>query len=264
MLEKEQIEESKKYRQIKNLEYILSEIRECPHIKKKDVKEEKKSLSLTLKGVLFPENEGVLTYYNELENPFNGFIHWESVEIVDETKKFVMKFFRNKILFIFFLFYSELILSAVNAHLKKIKNKPNRYCKFVRELYKNFKKGRENLRDFFCMFLEYDDIYRFISQDILSELNKDNVKRNVIKELLRLCNILEERDLKGIFKEKIKDVKKGIRLLYFSRRLRNEIREMLLGINLDNVKLDKGDKEIAILKASQEETNPYIWDRELV
>ena len=97
--------------------------------------------------------------------------------------------------------------------------------------------------DFAWLFIESDNAYRFRVQDVLPLLNKDNVKKNAVKEINRLLNILIEREnpVCGIKYKWIAIKKLAIPFLYLSRNARNFAREFLLELNLDKIKMDEND-----------------------
>lgn len=98
--------------------------------------------------------------------------------------------------------------------------------------------------EFIVLFIEYDNAYRFRLQDALENLNKENVEKNTVKEIKRLLDLLIEREnpIYGGIPNKWKQIKRVIiPVLILSKTIRNLIRDFLLQLDLDMIKLDEDD-----------------------
>ena len=97
--------------------------------------------------------------------------------------------------------------------------------------------------EFTYFFIEFDNAYRFRLQDILENLDKENLRKGVIRETRRLFKLLIRREIKGIgidFKWKeIYYIIMGA--LVLSKDIRNFTREFLLELDLSQVRLDEDD-----------------------
>lgn len=94
--------------------------------------------------------------------------------------------------------------------------------------------------EFICLFLELDSAYRFRIQDALGELDKNNLKKSVVKELDRVAGIMLQRE-NGI-KPKIVHAKRLLKLfLILSPKMRRLTRDFLLELDLEKVSLDEAD-----------------------
>ncbi len=224
----------------------------------------------------FPPDGGVLTYFEGLKYPQKGFPFGATVEHIDRVKKNVKPFLKwfTKILgqnklrtLLFFLIFrreleelfKSLVVSFYSGMHIYLQN-PMMYCRSVRELYKastlmilcesdkEWKQYLEFMRDLACMFMEYDDTYRYRWQFVLSKLNKDNLKKDVIKELNRLLDIaIEKETYEGVY-TKWQDAKKLLFFLRFSPKFKLKLQRFFLEINLEEIKMDEGDEYHACIK----------------
>jgi hypothetical protein len=147
-----------------------------------------------LTRVEFPEKGGVLSSMEKYEHPFKGYPYHEFVDRVDFIKKTSRSFLsglyhrlkrRNKLWFVTLLPGLWIAKDFVRAGVydafrivERFRIKKERYCDFVRELYRAFSleipgekeadaEFRAHLKDVACMILEFDNAYRFRAQDIL-------------------------------------------------------------------------------------------------
>lgn len=223
--------------------------------------EEKVLGKLTVEKVDFPNDGGVFTYYEGLPK-MKGFPDGETVERIDEAKKMVMRILwgiyrSSKIKFIFALpvmqtLCENLILSYWE-YIKSYRFKPERYCTAVREFYRVFDllhtwkrvDGESDLwdmiRDDFCITMESDDAYRYRLQIVLPELNKENLRKNPVKELKRLIKLLSDREENEGMKDKWRLVSKYFFLIKFKPKLFKKFIIFLLSLNLEELKMDEDD-----------------------
>lgn len=114
---------------------------------------------------------------------------------------------------------------------------------------------------FGTLIMEFDGAYRFPTQDMLGETDKENAQRSGAREMLRLLDLMIERNINltpippemlptipGItdrtsgVPEKFRFIKKAMRILFFlSSQSRRIIRNFLLELDIDKVKLDDAD-----------------------
>jgi len=95
----------------------------------------------------------------------------------------------------------------------------------------------DNLIDALALIIEYDSAYRYRFQDIIMELNKDNLNKPA-KEIIRLLDIVNERDYQDRFKSYRKLVKP---LFFICPKIKRQVVSILKDINIDEVKLSKED-----------------------
>jgi len=99
------------------------------------------------------------------------------------------------------------------------------------------------LLEFFCLFIEFDNAYRFPLQDILPEIDRGKIKDNPIKEIKRLTKMMLSRctETSG-FDFKIGPVFFLLRAaMFFNKELRQFVREFLLELNVLEIKMDESD-----------------------
>ena len=133
---------------------------------------------------------------------------------------------------------------------------PYRFCRSGRELYNKAIQFSENKKDkslfqdlakILVMLWEYDNSYRYRGQDLFGEFNKDSLKRNARREILRVLDIGIERELdgqrtgEGTYKKR-KIIKHCIHIFsYVYPKIFKEFTEYLLTLDFDEVKLDEED-----------------------
>lgn len=227
-----------------------------------------KDLNPLLK-VEFPKEGGILTWMENFPNPYKGFPHFEFVDKIDLGKKIIRSFIsgiyhrfkrRSKLRLLLLLPSLWLASDAVRSLLyifyrliERLRLRNERYSDSVRELYRAFSVERASekkderelrmmLRDSVCMFLEFDNAYRFRMQDILVLLDKEALRRNTIGELLRLLKIMQSREAT----QEVSDTwKLGMYLFRFylkgDKELVRIIRNVLNEIDLSKIKMDSGD-----------------------
>lgn len=228
-----------------------------------------------LTKVEFPPEGGVLTFMENHPHPYKGFPFFEYVEKIDVMKKLsrgVLSGFYHStrgrklslILFFPLLFVvKDLLFTGVRTFhrlIERFRIKSNMYCTAVREVYRAFDHPRVNedlrtlelrlmLKDVLCTVLEFDNAYRYRFQDIIAELDQESVKKNPRKELLRLFNLMSERENTQEIKDTWRLVKMAIRFyLPFDRKLQRMLGDVFSKLNLENVVLTEEDKHFSGLR----------------
>jgi len=120
-----------------------------------------------------PPEGGTFTNYTGEKFPFPGFPDQEKVNLVAGAKRLIPMGIN--------------MMSSIIGSLRQNED-PHRWCKTSRELYRIFnimierekdeglKKKFTDLRDAVCLFLEYDDAYRFRFQAAFQNLNIGEIK----------------------------------------------------------------------------------------
>lgn len=99
-----------------------------------------------------------------------------------------------------------------------------------------------NITEFFCLFLELDSAYRFPLQDVLGEFDKSGLEKSVTDSVKSILDKLEDRWNPPSMKDKVRSVSKIlIPILRVSPTLRNWVKEFLMQLDLEKVKLDEAD-----------------------
>lgn len=225
-----------------------------------------------LSKVEFPEAGGVLTYMDGFPLPYKGFPLGENVERIDLIKKtfrnILSSFFhslksRSKfklaLLALVPWLFQDLIRAMVYnlyRQIERFKIKPKCLCDAMRELHRAMsieheeltsqREMRYMLRDIITMIMELDNAYRFRFQDIAPELDKDALKANPSKELLRLLALMQSRETT----QEIRDTWTLVRFalpwyLRLNRSLTTTLVETLLALDVEKVKLSPEDVQFA-------------------
>lgn len=223
--------------------------------------------------VEFIQEGGIFTYLQRYEKPFRGFPFNETVQQVDAFKKLakivIQRFYASyrgssiwaKIkLFLSLDLMQALAIGYLHAHHWQIRPhrlKPHMYCQCVRELHTVISNNsrdifyddelREAIRDSICMFLEFDNAYRFRFQDIMMELDKHALNENPLKEILRLIDLMIEREKAEPGKVRMADKWKMARelmalYLRINKPVLNKIKTLLLRLNIKEIEFTPEDK----------------------
>jgi len=217
---------------------------------------------------------GVFSYYEGKPYPRKGFPMAETVEKIDNIKKVIWTvlsvFLRSKIIVaISFIFFRKNLFNSYWELLKQADRSltyhilaPHWYSKSVREVYRALSAIKEEpiLIQLVCMFLEFDDSYRYRFQDIVGELNKENLLKNPFKEITRLVALLKDREGTPEGDQRMKkmwgDFEILLFILFFSRTVRGKIIGFFSELNPENIKMDDGDMYYVNLKKGG-----YNWGR---
>lgn len=164
-----------------------------------------------MKYAVIPDEGGVYLYSETAKYPEKGWPFREAVLANDTIKRVVVNaikflvsipkniFRPSKILrsaLELFTDYSNLVFTRWEIYWK-----PLRYCTAVREIYRvgMLMAGEDDvyirLVKAICMFLEFDNAYRYRFQDLMGEINIESLKKNPKKECIRLLKLYRERDL---------------------------------------------------------------------
>lgn len=223
-----------------------------------------------LEKVEFPEKGGVLTYMGGHEHPYKGFPFFEMVDKIDTIKKIQRATLsslyhslkkRNKLTLVPLILVPWLFGDIVKAYIQtfhrlimRFKIKNERYCDAMRELNRAFsiefygesdesKEMRLQIRDIMCMFLEFDNAYRFRFQDVIVEIDRDQLKKNPAKEIVRLLELMSSREKTQEVKDTWKLVRYFLPLyLRFNKSLKKSVIAVLVGLDLEKVKLSIEDR----------------------
>ena len=246
----------------KRMAYIAQIMKEIPYFQS-DIPQD----SLVIEKVEIPEGGGIFTYMQGKEYPYKGFPYIDFVDNIDKIKKIGKAMFSglyhnvlkgNKLKLLTLIPCSWLasrmfrvFVYAFYRLVERFRIKPIMYCQAMREVYKQFSTIRNyemqelqlQMRDLLCMVLEFDNAYRYRFQDLVGELNQQELVKNPIKELKRIIQIAQSREIEQQGKDMWTLIDKGlINYLIFDKK----IREMLVGIfsniNIEEVKLQIDDQ----------------------
>ncbi len=114
------------------------------------------------------------------------------------------------------------------------------YCPIAREV-RDIPYENETERILFktsAMILQFDNIYRLPTQDLL-ELYDQNAP--IVRELKRLLDVWVDREKNKNILWKLKRIRPVINVLYLYPKVRKRIKEILDGLDLEKIKLDEAD-----------------------
>lgn len=225
-----------------------------------------------LQKVEFPEDGGILTYMEGYEHPYKGFPYFEFVDKIDLIKKILRgtlssfyhslkgrSRFQIALLAVVPWLFNDLVKASIYAFYRQVgrfRIKPERYCVAIRELHRAMSVEREELtstremrlmvRDITCMLLEFDNAYRYRFQDIVSEIDKEALKRNPSEEIMRLSNLLQSRETT----QEVKDTWTLFAYYFptylrFNKTLRTEMISIFTELDLEKMRLDVQDRQYA-------------------
>lgn len=190
-------------------------------------------------------------------------------------------FFIKTFLVIFFLFNRRhfyhtirtIFQSSNDLFFEKIRYpSPHNFCSLVRSLRNSFNetvrrvydyevdskmvlyeqtdyKGKRDfiialasLMEAVYLILEFDNAYRFRFQDIIVEMKREAIEKNVRKEVLRLITLAKGRETGKDMQNKWKAVYMlANAALFLSRKTRKFVRTFLLDIDIEAMKMDESD-----------------------
>lgn len=129
--------------------------------------------------------------------------------------------------------------------LQGLKWKPQFYCDMVREIRRVTLKlaGQDvsNIRlvDVLSMALEFDDAYRYFTQDFFSLINKEDLLKNPSKELVRCLKIVQQRG-KGT-SEKFGYIIKVLPYLFWIKNVKETTIAFFEDVDLQKLVFDNTD-----------------------
>jgi len=154
-----------------------------------------------LKEVVLPKEGGIESYLEGEKQPYPGYPDYTTVYAIEAVKRTLRTLIESlavmmkKHRVLKFILLARDIKRLVPKWLKlgfyiimRHRLKPKVYSHAVREIYRvlniaierdsrpEMKEKFVQARDLICVILEFDDAYRFIFQDIFSELNLDEIK----------------------------------------------------------------------------------------
>ena len=251
---------------MRQMNTVISQMKEIPVLPS----EVPKDTSALIK-VEFPEAGGIHTFMEGHDQPYRGFPFHEFVEKIDIIKKVVRTTLsgayhaiksKPKILLVTLLPSLWIIKPIIRVSVyvffrivERFKIKSIRYSQPIRELHRVFsldknqnekhseREFRLQLRDLLCMTAEFDNAYRYRMQDVLVELDKEALRNNDLKELIRLLDIMQTREKTQEIKDTWKLLKFFIKYyLRFDKGLRTLVVDILSELDLEEIELKIEDK----------------------
>lgn len=248
-----------------------------------------------LTRVEFPVDGGVHTFMTGHDYPYRGFPLAEFVDKIDLIKKLsrqiqsgffhalkrhgklslllvpLIPFFGRDIFYAFTYSFHRLIV--------RFRIHSFRYSQPIRELHRACSQAqpgedakgvelREMIRDIECMILEFDNAYRYRFQDIIDVFDYEALRKDPIKEISRVLDVMIEREKTEEIKDTWRLLKMFVRYyLRIDRKLLWMITNILLNINREETKLTVEDKwfcvpredySFAFMQNPDKETQEFI------
>lgn len=209
-----------------------------------------------------PAEGGMYLYFDEFKYPHKGVPFEGATRANDAVKRSalsMLRFFSSKpmryfILLFFFIPGRKKIAKAffhqyalwIDHVMRDFYLQPRFCCDVVRELHRvlssmNLSDDEKILATAVCMFLEYDDAYRYRVQDIFENIHKATFIENPVSEIRRLASIGYNRD-DPTMKEKFwSKVPMFIGMMLHEKYFKNMLIELMEKVDMEKMFLDDGD-----------------------
>lgn len=120
------------------------------------------------------------------------------------------------------------------------------YSESTQEIIRVLSKLNTHKDDFWIKYIvdiwETDQAYRNRGQDALQELNKQNLEKNPRKEVLRLFDLVESREIIGGQKPKMAFLRKILWIMLWFPRIKKIAKEFLDELNLSRINVSIEDR----------------------
>lgn len=193
-------------------------------------------------------NDGFFVIYKDIDVPLKGFPDRRFLFAVGAVKAGILMLVRILQSAPYLLPFVWLARKKILRHFARFSNKvlrdyylqPQYYMPSSQEIYRvgiDFlaKEPNFDLVMAAVMIWEYDDAYRYRGLFVLSQLNKESLRRNAKAEVKRLLDILIQRENNVTMKDKWRAVK---RLVAF---LPARMFTVLQSLDLEKLKMDAND-----------------------
>jgi hypothetical protein len=207
--------------------------------------------------------QGCLIYFKGKKEPIRGLMSIEAVNAATVWKRSIIMFlgflqgselygfksnniFKKGAIFLSFVINLKFYIAFINSAIYDYTyDDPKKFSPPIRAIYDIFPEGLENERDVICFFLEADHAYKYRFQDIFSEINIREFRKNPLKEITRLLDIMIYRDSAGM-KKKWMMLRKTLPMVYyyakiFNRKLYKQIIKMVEELDIEKIKPTKED-----------------------
>lgn len=189
--------------------------------------------------IKYVENQGVLTYYKGVSYPAKGAQTPEAMKALNQIKRIlisVAKLCKNPLFLIgLYLvrkpameYFNEVFDKTMGEH--SIKREYLCGGAFAVERFLEAVTGNRQFAHNIAQIPEYDDAYRYRLQDIFTELNVLEFRKNPIKEFDRLVKLYISRERMGVYyktKNIIRLAKLALCIPSFRRKVCDNINHLL-------------------------------------
>ena len=220
--------------------------------------------------VEFPKEGGIHSWMEGHDYPYLGFPYADFVVAMDGIKK-ITKYFFQRLHYIVRTaplqekvnmkrdewFLHQLLMALCYSVYRVVERhliKPELYSRPVREIHRTLTemaplavedRGENRIlqvRDILCMYLEFDNAYRFRFQDMFEELDREKAIEDPAKEVKRLYEINVSREVHEEVKEKQAQYGDFFQYLFSIPRGKQLASEFFKRLNLEEVKLSEIDR----------------------
>jgi hypothetical protein len=181
--------------------------------------------------------------------PIRAGLNNEKIKTTTQIKRIIITLLSSlkgnifkKFFSIIYLSYSwQFYIDFIYHYLSDTFMDIDRYSQPVREIHRVVAVKFEKIAFIIMTILEFDLAYRYMFQDVIVEINKENFNKNPVKEYRRVLDILISKSYETL-QNKFKLVKfMGSVALIFSKKLRKDLKEIVKELNLKELELSKED-----------------------
>lgn len=216
--------------------------------------ESRKHLQIRVfKKMEFPKEGGALVYYKGYEYPQKMITHPVAVMKVAFVKRSLLdllpflwiEFVRNR-----WLKYAQMVFETLNSKGFGAFGtgflKPQFYCDSAREIHRAGVKLAKTYNEkllvrIICMIWEFDNSYRYRGQHAIGLINKKNLLKKPVRELLRVLKEVQKREKNPSIAVKLKKIKKVLWLIAFMPKIKEFIKKFAVEADFEKIKLSKTD-----------------------
>lgn len=206
---------------------------------------------------------GYLTYVDTYKHPLRAYPRDIDLHFVDLLKRAVISNIRFLVSFpitprrfqeAIFVWMGELYDSTFRPHERRQEDEYSQSSREIRRALRkvnpssrlNMERMDGSLDDRWISYgveiWETDQAYRNRGQDGFSLLNKENLKKNPRKEILRIWDTVMSREVMGGQVPKMKAMRKVLLVLLWSPRIRNLITAFFMELDLNEIKISIEDR----------------------
>lgn len=206
-------------------------------------------------------NDGIFVYHKELLYPKKGFPYPEACQANNVIKRAFMGSIRA--------FSSNPLMAVLLLRTKTLEKFLHEYCSFAEitidpffwkpEYYSKTSKEIEKFITTFLTalgftnrpdlpgkiishFLEFDDAYMFLVQDLANEATVERLLENPAKELTRLYTLFKIRESRTSMKGKIKGIFFLFKLMFFIPKFRRAFKKAIKESTFENFQMEDCDR----------------------
>ena len=214
--------------------------------------------------------QGIEIWYQNIPFPRKGFPDADIINALNIVKKDVISYlvgFSNKYLIPSYIVFACLpykwklsiiekfahgIVRKANYHLDFWYYEQQYFCPFANEIYKLINTlllelrvdniVSTNLALIGCMFMEHDDRYRIVIQDLFNSMTRQEMMKNPRKAILKMYQLMLERESYQFTQERIGSIFKILSYALWSPKFKKAWRLAILDSDFEKLQFDEGDE----------------------